>query len=57
VIFEMSFAKILVWQSDDQRVWVSSTNSSYLQTRYAISQTLIGNIAGVAAVLEQTLKS
>ena len=48
--------KALVWQSEDGRVWVSSTSSDYLRVRYAIPQELIGNIAGLDALIEQTLK-
>jgi uncharacterized protein (DUF302 family) len=48
--------KTLVWQSEDGRVWVSSTSSDYLRVRYAIPQELIGNIAGLDALIEQTLQ-
>lgn len=48
--------KVLVWQSDDGRVWVSSTSAAYLQARYSIPQALIGNIAGVDALIEQALQ-
>jgi uncharacterized protein (DUF302 family) len=48
--------KALVWQSEDGRVWVSSTSAAYLRVRYAIPQELIGNIAGVDALIEQALQ-
>jgi uncharacterized protein (DUF302 family) len=48
--------KALVWQSEDGRVWVSSTSSDYLRARYALPEELIGNIAGVDALIEQVLK-
>ena len=48
--------KALVWQSEDGRVWVSSTSSDYLRVRYAIPQELIGNIAGADALIEQALQ-
>jgi uncharacterized protein (DUF302 family) len=48
--------KVLVWQSEDGRVWVSSTSASYLQARYSIPEGLIGNIAGADALIEQTLQ-
>ncbi len=48
--------KVLIWQSDDDRIWVSATSVAYLQARYAIPQELIGNIAGVDALIEQTLQ-
>ena len=48
--------KVLVWQGEDDRVWVSSTSAAYLRVRYSIPQELIGNIAGVDALIEQTLQ-
>ncbi len=48
--------KVLVWQGEDERVWVSSTSATYLKVRYSIPQELIGNIAGVDALIEQTLQ-
>jgi len=48
--------KVLVWQSDDGQVWVSSTSATYLQARYSIPQALFGNISGVDALIEQTLQ-
>ena len=48
--------KTLVWQSEDGQVWVSSTSPDYLRVRYAIPQELIGNIAVVDALIEQTLQ-
>jgi len=48
--------KVLVWQGEDGRVWVSSTSSSYLKDRYAIPENLIGNIAGTDNLIKQTLQ-
>jgi uncharacterized protein (DUF302 family) len=48
--------KALVWQSEDGRVWVSSTSAAYLRVRYALPQELIGNIAVVDALIEQALQ-
>src|SRR6266516_1217488 len=48
--------KVFVWQSEDGRVWVSTTSVAYLKVRYSIPQELIGNIAGVDALIEQTLQ-
>ena len=48
--------KVLVWQSDDDRVWVSSTSVAYLKVRYAIPQELVGNIAGIDALIEGALQ-
>jgi uncharacterized protein (DUF302 family) len=48
--------KLLVWQSGDGRVWVSSTSAAYLQARYAIPPALIGNIAGADALIAHVLE-
>ncbi len=48
--------KVLVWQGKDERVWVSSTSADYLRDRYSIPQELVGNIAGVDGLIEQTLQ-
>ena len=47
--------KVLVWQSADERVWVSSNSVAYLRDRYTIPQDLVGNLAVVDAVIEQAL--
>ena len=48
--------KVLVWQSDDDRVWVSSNSVAYLRDRYALPQDLVGNLAVIDAVIEQALQ-
>jgi uncharacterized protein (DUF302 family) len=48
--------KVLIWQGKDDRVWVSSTSTDYLRNRYSIPQALVGNIAGVDTLIEQTLQ-
>lgn len=48
--------KVLIWQSEDDQVWVSSVSAFYLRVRYALPQELIGNIAGVDALIEQVLR-
>jgi uncharacterized protein (DUF302 family) len=48
--------KVLVWQSEDSRVWVSYTSATYLLVRYSLPEDLIGNIAGIDALLEQALR-
>jgi uncharacterized protein (DUF302 family) len=48
--------KVLVWQSEDARVWVSSTSVAYLGARYSIPPELVGNIAGINNVIEQALQ-
>ena len=49
--------KVLVWQSDDGQVWVSTNSVTYLRDRYAIPQELVGNLAVVNAVIEQAVTS
>src|SRR5579863_8756766 len=39
--------KLLIWQSADKRVWVSTTQMSYLRERYALPPDLAGNLAVV----------
>jgi uncharacterized protein (DUF302 family) len=48
--------KVLVWQSADSRVWVSTNSVDYLRDRYAIPQELVGNLAVVDAVIQQALQ-
>ena len=48
--------RVLVWLGEDDQVWVSSTSSDYLRVRYGLPQELIGNIAGVDALIEQALQ-
>ena len=47
--------KVLVWQSADGRVWVSTTSLAYLSERYALPQQLAGNLAVAGVVIEQAL--
>src|SRR5438105_5613503 len=49
--------KVLVWQGEENRVWVSSNSVTYLRDRYAIPEELVGNLAVIDAVIEQALKS
>jgi len=36
--------KILAWQDDDQRVWLSYNDPAYIQQRYSLSDALAKNI-------------
>src|SRR6266852_4775833 len=47
--------KVLVWQSEEGQVWVSTNSVAYLRDRYALPQELVGNLAVVDAVIEQAL--
>jgi uncharacterized protein (DUF302 family) len=49
--------KVLVWQSKDDRVWVSSPSVTYLRDRYSIPQELVGNIAVIDILIEQALQA
>ena len=49
--------KVLVWQSADGQVWVSTNSVTYLRDRYAIPQALAGNLAVVDAVIQEALQS
>jgi len=48
--------KVLVWQSADGQVWVSTNSVTYLRDRYAIPQALAGNLAVVDAVIQQAFQ-
>jgi uncharacterized protein (DUF302 family) len=47
--------KVLVWQSQDAQVWVSTTSVAYLSERYALPQELVGNLAIVNSIMQQAL--
>src|SRR6266705_6507472 len=42
--------KVLVWQSADGQVWVSTNSVDYLRDRYALPQELVGNLSVADAV-------
>jgi uncharacterized protein (DUF302 family) len=48
--------KCLVWQDDEQRVWVSSTSPAYLSSRFDLPPELAGNLAISDVVIELALK-
>ena len=48
--------KVLVWQSPDEQVWVSSNSVDYLRDRYSIPQELVGNLVVVDALMQQALQ-
>ena len=47
--------KVLVWQSQDAQVWVSTNSVAYLSERYALPQELVGNLAVVDTIMQQAL--
>ena len=49
--------KALVWQDAADQVWVSYYSPAYLAERYAIPSTLVGNIAGLDAIIEEAVQA
>jgi uncharacterized protein (DUF302 family) len=49
--------KVLVWQSRDAQVWVSTTSVAYLSERYSLPQELVGNLAVVDTIMQQALQN
>jgi uncharacterized protein (DUF302 family) len=47
--------KVLVWQSQDRQVWVSSMQVDFLRERYALPPELAGNLAAGDMVIEAAL--
>lgn len=47
--------KILVWQSDQNHVWVSYPSVTHLAARYSVPQELIGNIAGIDKLVDSVV--
>jgi uncharacterized protein (DUF302 family) len=44
--------KVLVWQDNDGRVWLSYNATSYLQTRHGAPESLMKAIDGVGALVQ-----
>lgn len=42
--------KVLVWEDDDAKVWVSYNSPAYLEARHGIPHDLLQNIAAVEAL-------
>jgi uncharacterized protein (DUF302 family) len=45
--------KILVWEDDDRRVWISYNSPAYLRERHGLPQELLSNVAVVEALAAQ----
>jgi uncharacterized protein (DUF302 family) len=43
--------KILVWEDNERRVWLSYNDPSYLKQRHSIPEELLGNIGVVEALI------
>jgi uncharacterized protein (DUF302 family) len=49
--------KILVWEDDQKKVWLSYNSFSYLQKRYDLPADLIQKISGVEKIIHQALSN
>ncbi|GHO88675.1 DUF302 domain-containing protein [Dictyobacter formicarum] len=49
--------KVLIWQSDNNHVWVSYPSVSYLTARYAVPQELASNIAGIDNLIDNVVRA
>lgn len=49
--------KVLIWQSDNNHVWVSYPNVSHLAARYAVPQELASNIAGIDGLIDNVVRT
>jgi uncharacterized protein (DUF302 family) len=47
--------KVLVWQDESKRCWVSFNTPEYLQRRHGFPAALMGNIAGLSKLVEAAL--
>ena len=48
--------KVLVSEDEDDRAWLSYTSPQYLRDRHGIPEELLGNISGVAAIVESVAR-
>ena len=49
--------KVLAWQDDSNRCWVSFNTPEYLQQRHGFPAALMGNIAGLSKLVEAALQA
>ncbi|HYM70760.1 MAG TPA: DUF302 domain-containing protein [bacterium] len=47
--------KALVWEDAEGHVWVSYNTPNYLKERHGVPDDLIGNIAGIAALVRRAV--
>jgi uncharacterized protein (DUF302 family) len=45
--------KALIWEDADGKVWLTYNDAAYIQRRHEVPAELVGNIAGVSALLEK----
>ncbi len=48
--------KGLVWEDAEGQVWLSYNRPEYLQQRHGIPEELLGNIAGIRVIAEETVR-
>jgi uncharacterized protein (DUF302 family) len=47
--------KILVWEDDQHKVWVSYNSFSYIQKRFDLPESLVQNISGIENLIRKAL--
>lgn len=48
--------KVLVWQDDEKKIWVSYNSFPYLQNRFDLPADLIQKISGAEKIIQQALQ-
>jgi uncharacterized protein (DUF302 family) len=48
--------KALVWQDDNDKVWVAFNSPEYLQQRHNIPAELVKNLAGAGVLIQKTVE-
>ena len=48
--------KALIWEDTEGKVWVSYNTPQYLQERHGFPESLIGNIAGIVMIVDETVR-
>lgn len=48
--------KVLIWQQENGKVYISYNSAEYLAKRHAIPGELLKNIAGISALVEKALQ-
>jgi len=48
--------KALVWQDDDEKVWLSYNSPAYLKERHAIPENLLQSIAGIGPICAEAVR-
>jgi uncharacterized protein (DUF302 family) len=48
--------KVLVWEDESGKVWVSYNSPEYLQERHGVPEELVKNIAGVGALVAKAVE-